>query len=319
VTARLGEILVSMKVCTRGQIEWSLRNQAMLGGRLGTHLIETGAITEEQLARGLARHHQAPCLFGDLEPEQAALRLFTVDQAERWQAVPYLMEDEALAVLVCDPNDRKGFEQMASATGKKIRPVIVPETRHRLLMQRCYGLRGEARRAAADLTAPAAEPIVPDLLDFKQALRLLSAARDRPAMARILLRYARSKLQRAIVLRVKGGVASGWEGFGPGLDASAVGQIRVKLGESSAIDTVVATRAHFLGPLQKSQANIRFLKALAGGAPRNSLLIPIVAQGRVESVLYADNGRGGTIHSDIGELLILVAKVSQRNESPPAR
>jgi len=78
------------------------------------------------------------------------------------------------------------------------------------------------------------------------------------------------------------------------------------------VDTVVTTQAHYLGPLLKTDANLRLLKALGGGAPRNALLVPVLGLGRVVNVLYADAGRGRLVDgSDLGELLILATRISQ--------
>jgi hypothetical protein len=110
-------------------------------------------------------------------------------------------------------------------------------------------------------------------------------------------------------------MAQGWVGIGEGIDPAAVRRVQVKLREPSAVATVVSARAHFLGPLQRTRANIQLLQALRGGAPRNSLLLPILVLGRVVNVLYADNGRGGSVESDVGELLILATKISQSYES----
>ena len=82
------------------------------------------------------------------------------------------------------------------------------------------------------------------------------------------------------------------------------------------LETVVSTRAHYLGPLPRTEANIRLLKALGGGVPRNALLMPILALGRVVNVFYADGGRAGTVDpTGVGELLILSTRITQGYES----
>jgi hypothetical protein len=152
-------------------------------------------------------------------------------------------------------------------------------------------------------------------LGFEEAMQLLEKVGDRSAVARTVLRYASSRFKRVLLLTVHRGIAQGWDGIGEGLDPAAVRRVQVKLREPSAVTTVVTTRAHFLGPLQRTHANVQFLQGLRGGAPLNSLLLPILVQGRVVNVLYADNGRGGRVNSEVGELLILATKISQSYES----
>jgi hypothetical protein len=156
------------------------------------------------------------------------------------------------------------------------------------------------------------EPVVePQPLTFGEASLLLAGVGDRKAIAQTVLRYARSKFKRAVLLTVHGRVARGWEGLGEGLTPQRVHGVQVKLGEPGVFETVVAARAHYLGPMLKTEQNLRYLKALGGGAPRSVFVIPILALGRVVNVLYADDLRGAFVSPDVGELLILAAKISQ--------
>ncbi len=414
---RLGDILVSLQICTEAQIREGLENQVIFGGRLGTNLLEIGHLTEEQLARALGRRHGRPCLYGNLAVDPAALRLLGPDVVDRLEVIPYIVQDRKLAVLVRDPDDLAVLDEVAFATGKKVHPIVAPEARIWSLMRRLYRLdrqlRGieidgstlrrpvparapEARKEAepardlmdqaefdalyarvadapplpagaappeafpdevvelTDLVAepPAATPPPgaeaareevlaameaaaghaprpsftprpgsleavriepePPPLGFAEAIRSLEGVADRDAIAQTVVRYARSHFRRALLLTVHRGAAAGWEGLGEGLDRRAVRRVRVPLGTPGVLDTVVRSQAHFLGSLQKTDANLRFLKAIGGGVPRNAFVIPILSLGRVVNVLYADNGRGELVDaSDVGELLILATKIAQ--------
>ncbi len=162
--------------------------------------------------------------------------------------------------------------------------------------------------------APEATP-----LGFAEALAALAGVAERTAIARVVLRYARTRVRRAVLFTVHRGVAQGWVGLGGGLAAGAPA-IRLRLGAPGVLDTVVRTRAHFLGPLPRTEANVRLLKALGGGVPRNALLVPILALGRVVNVLYADGGRGEMVDADgVGELLILATRIAQSYDALVAR
>jgi hypothetical protein len=143
---------------------------------------------------------------------------------------------------------------------------------------------------------------------------------DRETIARTVLRYARSRFERAVLLTVKAGEARGWAGLGGGLSVGAVHRIRVPLGEPGVVETVVTTRGPMIGPLARTQANIRLLKGLGGGVPRNAVLMPVLALGRVVNVLYADAGRGRAVDAmDLGELVILSARIAQSYDHLAAR
>lgn len=452
MSPRLGELLVQAGACSREAVADALRNQVIFGGRLGTNLLDLGAVREADLARALSRQHGTPTLHGDLKLDPAAVALLKPEVADRYDVVPYVLQDRKLALLVCDPDDLTMLDEVAFATGKQVHPIVVPEARVWALLRDTYGLdrqlRGievdfggdvHARPAPAPLAhkdtvahdlmdegefermygrasgppspppppppgaqepwghvpppassiverteeiylarppaAPPGEPpeeIILELTEevpaeegirpavtpiphlpldiaaevaavlragpghvapthfvpppapprppepeptpvsFQEALGLLAGVEDRHAIARTVLRYARTKFRRAVLFTVQRGEARGWAGLGEKLTPQAVARMRLRLDLPGVISTVVATRAHFLGPLPRTEANVRLLKFLGGGVPSNSFLVPILALGRVVNVLYADNGKGGQVDSgDLGELLILATKIAQ--------
>ncbi|HEY6100963.1 MAG TPA: hypothetical protein VIW03_16115 [Anaeromyxobacter sp.] len=416
--SRLGEILIRARVCSQEAVRDALQNQVIFGGRLGTNLLELGAVTEEALSRGLGTQHALPSLFGEMKLDPQATALLKADVADRCDAVPYVLADRRLALLVVDPKNLAMLDEVAFATGKQVHPIVVPEARVWALLRRTYGvdrhLRGldvdfarvSARReeaaAAAERRAggqdlmdesafdalyskvgngtppPAAKPAAPppgppppadeviDLtefvgnvtpaplpatappalrpevvaalstapghapparlvrpaaprqepepspLGFQEALRFLEGVDERNAIAKTVLRYARSRFKRAVLLTVNRGAAHGWAGLGEKLGADAVRRIQLALDSPGIVDTVVRTRAHFLGPIPRTEANIRLLRALGGGVPGNAFLVPILALGRVVNVFYADNAKGGVVDSDgVGELLILATRIAK--------
>ncbi|MCM2332460.1 MAG: general secretion pathway protein GspE [Anaeromyxobacteraceae bacterium] len=408
---RLGEILVQEGSCRPDVVEEALKHQAIFGGRLGTNLLELGAISEEVLAFALGKRTGAPALYGDLPVDPKAIRLLGRRLAERWDVVPFLLADRRLAVLARDPLDLQMLDEVAFATGKRVHAFVVPEARLWRTLNRAYGVDREHRgadmgrraltpppmpatpreeeapgdlidesdfqglygamagmgpaatpapgalEAVTPLPAPpqgpapapgevppltlevlseltarpghqpplslelpellssrpsAPEAAEPSALSFADAVRFLEGVGDRETIARTVLRYARSRFARAVLLTVRRGEVHGWAGLGGGLTADAVLRLRLPLGVPGAVDTVVATRAPFVGPLQKTWSNIRLLKGLGGGVPGSALLVPVLALGRVVNVLYVDAGRGKLVDaSDLGELLILAARISK--------
>jgi hypothetical protein len=163
--------------------------------------------------------------------------------------------------------------------------------------------------------APAPPPRVEDApIDFKQALRLLEGVSDRKAIAHLVLRASRSKAKRALLLQVQGGVALGWDGLGQGLEQAAQ-IVAIPLSAPSAFQLVVNTRSHFLGPLQRTPLNIRFLAQLGKKVPLSSMIVPILHRGRVSHLLYLDNGHKEQAPTDVGEMLILSQRIGQTVEA----
>lgn len=146
-------------------------------------------------------------------------------------------------------------------------------------------------------------------LDFKQALRALDGVSDRNAIAHIVLRASRNKAARAVLLQVQGGVALGWDGLGEGTEQAS--QVAMPLATESAFSLVVKTRSHYMGPLRKTPANIRFLATLGKKVPLSALIFPILHRGRVSHMLYLDNGHRQQAPTDVGEMLILSQRIGQ--------
>jgi len=397
---RLGELLVRHGACDRAAIDEALQAQAIFGARLGTNLLEAGAVSEERLAMALGERHQVPALYGDLALDDEALALIHADDADRWDVVPLRAFGRKLALLTLDPGNVAVLDEVAFATGRSVIPFVVPESRLWRLLVRSYrvfreerGMEHHARTltphglkavmAGPDLidegefdalygrvglatplpfqsplaappvapppvvttppppAAPGAGPDVPeefppfdfsgafalvpelepvpeeeepeqDPISFPEAVAALEGVQERGAIARIVLRYARTRFQRALLLTVRRGEIHGWVGMGHGVTIEAVHALRLPLAADGVLATVAATRSHFLGPLQKNESNIRLLRALGGGVPQSAFVVPVLALGRIVNLLYADNGRGEQVDpSDLGELLILAARIAQ--------
>ncbi|MFL5299763.1 MAG: hypothetical protein ACJ79R_05415, partial [Anaeromyxobacteraceae bacterium] len=153
-------------------------------------------------------------------------------------------------------------------------------------------------------------------LAFGEAVAALAGVADRNAIARTVLRFARSRFRRTVLLSIHGDVAEGWDGVGDGVSPQVIARVRLRVSQPGILDTVVRSRAHFLGPLVRTEQNIQLLRALGRGAPKNAFALPVLARGRVVNVLYADAGRGALVDaSGVGELLILASKIAQSYEA----
>jgi Type II secretion system (T2SS), protein E, N-terminal domain len=159
---KLGEMLVALSACPSEAIQEALRNQRFFGGRLGTNLIQMGAIQEAELADALARIYQVPCISGEVVPEPAAIALVPKFIVDRYDVVPYAMADRTLRLLMCDPRDLRALDEVRFATSRKVEPVVAAEARVWALMRRYYHLERGQRGIGEDATprwAPRVTPV----------------------------------------------------------------------------------------------------------------------------------------------------------------
>ena len=153
-------------------------------------------------------------------------------------------------------------------------------------------------------------------LSFDEAKAALARISDRNAIARIVLRYAMSRVRRAVLLTVQGAAgaeeALGWDALGEKLRPGLVHDIRLPLSTSSSLKLAWETRGHVLGPLAASAVNDELVSVLGGGGPpKTAFVMPILARGRVVNLLYLDDGPGRFMVPDIGELLILCQAINK--------
>jgi len=96
---RLGDVLVQQRLISQEQLQQTLELQRQTGKKVGRLLIETGVITEELLANGLARQMRIPFVNLKTFPFRAdVVRLLPESAARRFRAL--VLEDKGDYLLV---------------------------------------------------------------------------------------------------------------------------------------------------------------------------------------------------------------------------
>src|SRR6266542_1553676 len=170
---RLGELLVDMGACPPDRVHEALEAQVLFGGRLGTNLLELGAVSEEVLARALSRQHGGRATYGAVHLDPKVLALLKPELADRFEVVPCALSGRRLSVLCCNPRDLAMIDELSFATGKQIDLIVVPEARLWALLRAHYGVERPTRGLEVDWTRqrravslePEHAPAGPDLMD----------------------------------------------------------------------------------------------------------------------------------------------------------
>jgi hypothetical protein len=128
--AKLGDLLVDAGLASREQVEEAHRAQLVHGGRLGTNLVELGAIDEGTLARFLAQQHGVLSLEDpNAEPDPAAVQLVPGPLCDQYDMIPYREDDGALQVLMVNPVNMEARRAAEEASGMPVQPWVIPEGR----------------------------------------------------------------------------------------------------------------------------------------------------------------------------------------------
>src|SRR6266542_390842 len=149
---RLGELLVDMGACPPDRVHEALEAQVLFGGRLGTNLLELGAVSEEVLARALSRQHGGRATYGAVHLDPKVLALLKPELADRFEVVPCALSGRRLSVLCCNPRDLAMIDELSFATGKQIDLIVVPEARLWALLRAHYGVERPTRGLEVDWT-----------------------------------------------------------------------------------------------------------------------------------------------------------------------
>jgi hypothetical protein len=129
--AKLGQLLVARGWITVQQLTRALQNQSIVGGRLGTCLVEIDALTEDLLLKGLSEQLGVPAAsIDDLRkiPEEV-VSLLPDKLARRCRAVPFRLEGSRLDLAMLEPRNLACQDEIAFATGKRVKIHVSHELR----------------------------------------------------------------------------------------------------------------------------------------------------------------------------------------------
>lgn len=138
---KLGQLLVARGWITVQQLTRALKNQNVAGGRLGTCLLEMDAISEELLLKGLAEQHGVPAAgVDDLRgvPDEV-IGLIPEKLARRCRSVPFRVEGGRLDLALMDPRNLSAQDEIAFASGKRVKVFVAEEVRVLEALDKYYG------------------------------------------------------------------------------------------------------------------------------------------------------------------------------------
>lgn len=150
MSKRLGELLIERGRITAEQLELALRSQLMLGGHLGTCLIELGYVDEDTLGSALSALLEVPyatrAMLAGVPP--ALTRILSKKLVEECQAIPFKAKDKSLGVAMVDPRNEPLLDEVHFASGMKVVPWVSPEVRIFEAMETYYDIPRRARYIA---------------------------------------------------------------------------------------------------------------------------------------------------------------------------
>jgi MSHA biogenesis protein MshE len=159
---RLGDVLVQQKLISMEQLQQTLELQRSTGKKMGRLLIETGVITEELLANGLARQLRIPFVNLKTFPFRAdVIKLLPESSARRFKALALEDKGSTLLVALSDPLDVFAYDELTRILKRDISIAAVPESQLAAAFDRLYRRTEEISGLARAL-----EKDIGDAVDF---------------------------------------------------------------------------------------------------------------------------------------------------------
>ena len=154
---RLGDVLVAQKLISQEQLQQTLDLQRTTGKKVGRLLIESGVITEELLANGLARQLRIPFVNLKTFPfKPEVVKLLPESLARRFRALALEDKGATLLVALADPLDLFAYDELTRVLKRNIAIAAVPESQLGPAFDRLYRrteeITGLARALEKDLS-----------------------------------------------------------------------------------------------------------------------------------------------------------------------
>jgi hypothetical protein len=191
-------VIVELGLADSESVAHAVRQSRQPGQRLGAILVETGALTEEELSRAIAERHGLDHVdLEEFELDLEAASLISPSVASRYDAIPIAFAaDGALIVALEDPVNPLVINDLEVMTKSEVRIAVATGAAIRAEIERLERLaQARALESEADAEPDPASTAPRDEFDRLRA-RLAAAEADRERL-REELRLAVEDRQRS--------------------------------------------------------------------------------------------------------------------------
>ncbi len=143
MSGRLGELLVRENLISMAQLKKAQDEQSKTGGRIGYHLIKTGAIEESKLTDFLSKQYGVPAInLKDFDIDPEIIKLVPKEVCEKHLIIPVNRAGASLIIAMSDPSNIFAMDDIKFLTGYNIETVVSSEMAIREAIERYYAPKG---------------------------------------------------------------------------------------------------------------------------------------------------------------------------------
>src|SRR3954447_10445461 len=105
-SGRLGELLVRKNLISVQQLRKAQQEQQKTGGRIGYHLVKTGAIEESKLTDFLSKQYGVPAInLKDFDIDPEIIKLIPKEVCDKHLIIPVNRAGASLIIAMSDPSN----------------------------------------------------------------------------------------------------------------------------------------------------------------------------------------------------------------------
>jgi len=142
--AELNQLLIDKGLISKRQLDEARKSLKNNSDSIGRCLIKMGYITQENLARFVAKQFNLPFVHLDeLEINQQAIKLISCELAEKFSLIPIFKTDRDISIAFSDPTDTFIINTIEFMTGLCVIPFAANESDIKKAIAHHYFLPGK--------------------------------------------------------------------------------------------------------------------------------------------------------------------------------
>jgi type IV pilus assembly protein PilB len=128
MSGRLGSMLVSSGLITDDQLKKALSTQKSEGGRLGSILVKLGFVQEDKLMTFLSKQYGVPYVdLSKFEINSAVIKHIPPDVAQKYRIMPINRAGATITIAMVDPSNIFAIDDIKFMTGYNVEAVVATE------------------------------------------------------------------------------------------------------------------------------------------------------------------------------------------------
>ncbi len=157
ISGRLGSMLVSSGLITDEQLKKALAAQKTEGGRLGSILVKMGFVQEDKLMTFLSKQYGVPYVdLGKFEINSAVIKHIPADVAQKYRIMPINRAGSTITIAMVDPSNIFAIDDIKFMTGYNVEAVVATEGAIVETIKKYYGAARSLVAAKPGGASPAA-------------------------------------------------------------------------------------------------------------------------------------------------------------------